>query len=412
MRGKITKRSVEALKPAADRDVFLWDTGDGALKGFGVKVTPSGRKVYLVQYRAGAGGRGSPVRRYTIGVHGPWTAEAARDAAGEILHQVKNGQDPQADKAAERRAETLAAFAERYLAEHAETKKKPTSVRMDKINLQRHVLPALGRRKLSDIERADVARLHHAMRATPGAANRVYALMHKMFDLAEKWGLRPDGSNPCRDIEKYPEKRRERFLSSDEIRVLGDTLSKAEREGAVSIFFAALVRLLILTGARLGEIQTARWEWVDFERACLKLPDSKTGLKEVHLPAPALKLLQALPRVDGNPHVIRGAKAGDFLRNPWKPWNLIRKRAGLGDVRIHDLRHSFASVGAGAGLGLPIIGKILGHRQATTTARYAHVAPDPTRQAAETIAATIHAAMTGKSKTGRVVPLKRPRRNS
>jgi integrase len=216
---------------------------------------------------------------------------------------------------------------------------------MDRINLNKHILPMLARKQVESISRADVRRLHHSLSNTPGAANRCLALVSKMMNLAERWGIRPDGSNPCRHVEKNPEKKRKRFLSAEELARLGDACRAAGDSGKIPLAFLALVRLLIFTGARLSEIQKARWDWVDFEAEALNLPDSKTGAKSIFLPAPALDVLNHLPRVDGNPHVITGI--GDrYLVNVWKQWALLQDMAALNDARLHDLRHSFASVGA------------------------------------------------------------------
>ena len=228
-----------------------------------------------------------------------------------------------------------------------------------------------------------------------------------MFNIAERWGLRPDGSNPCRHIEKYPQRRRERFLSPAELARLGDAL--AAYDGWP--YSVAAVKLLVFTGARLGEVLGLRWEWIDFERGEARLPDSKSGAKTLHLPPPALAVLAVLPRLEGNPHVIAGAKAGAALVNLEKPWRSICKAAGLDDVRLHDLRHAFASVAASSGMGLPIIGKMLGHTQAATTTRYAHLASDPVKAAAAAVAGKIAAAMgSGSSEadkaTATVLPLR------
>jgi integrase len=217
----------------------------------------------------------------------------------------------------------------------------------------------------------------------------VLAVLSKMFNLAERWGLRPDGSNPCRHVERFAEKKRERMLSPAELARLGDALVAYDG----SPYAVAAVKLLVFTGARLGEVLGLRWEWIDFERGEARLPDSKTGAKTLHLPPPALTVLSALPRLDGNPHVIAGQKPGAALVNLEKPWRAIRKEAGLDDVRLHDLRHAFASVAASSGMGLPIIGKMLGHTQAATTHRYAHLASDPVKAAAAAVAGKIAAAM-------------------
>ncbi|MBM3492653.1 MAG: site-specific integrase [Alphaproteobacteria bacterium] len=300
---------------------------------------------------------------------------------------------------------SLADLTERFLAEHAEAKRKPATATEYRRMLRLHVLPKLGGRRVTEIERPHVARLHHDMAATPYQANRMLAVLRKFFNWVEQHGHRPDGSNPCRHVEKFPEKKRERFLSEAELARLGEALAAAE--GRESPHFLALVRLLVFTGARLGEWLGARWEWIDLERGVVRLPDSKTGAKNLYLNPPALDVLAGLPRLAGNPHVIVGAKPGAALVNAEKPWRAIRKAAGLDDVRLHDLRHSHASVGAAAGLSLPVIGALLGHSQPATTARYAHLSTDPLRAASDTIASRIAAAMRGKpADGGNVVALK------
>jgi len=336
------------------------------------------------------------------------TSDEARTQAKIQLGRVARGDDPAAEKANARDGVSFAAFAERYLSDHAATKKKPSSARMDRINLQKHILPILGRKRLDILGRADVIRLHQSMRDTPGAANRCLALLSKMMNLAELWGNRPDGSNPCRHVEKYRENKRNRSLSAAELARLGVACQRCEQDGTISPSFLALVRLLIFTGARLSEIQKAQWDWVDFESGVLRLPDSKTGAKTVMLPAPALEVLSRLIRVDGNPHIITGEN-GRYLVNVWKQWAILREVAQLKDVRLHDLRHSFASIGAAGGMSLNIIGGLLGHRQTQTTLRYAHLAADPLKAAANQIAGAIAATMNPRNGSSEVVPLKRNR---
>jgi integrase len=342
----------------------------------------------------------------TIGQHGVLTPDEARKEAKFHLGQAAKGRDPAAEKAKARGGSTLADLAEQYLAEHASAKKKPSSVRMDRINLNKHILPLLGRKQVESINRVDVHRLHFSMRNSPGAANRCLALVSKMMNLAERWGIRPDGTNPCRHVEKNPEKKRKRFLSTEELASLGNACRAGEESGKIPLTFLALVRLLIFTGARLSEIQKARWDWIDLKAGVLHLPDSKTGAKSIFLPAPALSVLTHIPRVDGNPYVITGI-GNRYLVNVWKQWALLRNMAALNDVRLHDLRHSFASVGAAGGTSLNIIGGLLGHRQAQTTARYAHLSADPLKVAADRIASTIAASMEPSGKIAEVVSLKR-----
>jgi integrase len=405
VRNKITKRAVDRLEPGIDgSEVVLWDT---EVKGFGCRVQRGGSKSYIVHYRLGSG-RGAPIRKLTIGKHGaPWTPEKARSEAKRLLGMVESGADPAADKIARKEAPTIVDLAERFLAEHAEAKRKASTAAEYRRLLDRTILPVLGKRRVTDVTRQDIAKLHHGHRNTPYQANRLLAVLGKMFNLAERWAMRPDGSNPCRHVEKFAERKRERMLSATELGRLGDALSAHQG----SPYAVAAVKLLVFSGARLGEILSLRWDWIDFDHGEARLPDSKTGAKTLHLPPPALAVLADLPRLDNNPHVIVGHKPGAAMVNLEKPWRTIRAAASLDDLRLHDLRHAFASVAASSGMGLPIIGKMLGHTQAATTNRYAHLASDPVKAAAAAVAGKIAAAMGSRSSEsgnsgGGVLPLR------
>ncbi|MDP7098064.1 MAG: site-specific integrase [Rhodospirillales bacterium] len=397
MKGKkrITKRVVDALKPGE----IAWDT---EVKGFGVRCQRRDR-VYVLKTRVH--GR---QRWFSIGPHGsPWTVEKARGEARRILGEIADKRDPATFRDAEKANPTVADLAAMFLQEHVRTKRKASTAEFCRDILERIVVPKLGRLRVTDVTHSDVARLHHSLRGTPYQANRVLAVMSKMFNWAEPKGYRESGSNPCRHVEKNPEKGRERFLSEEELVRLADVLNEAEHEGNESPYITAAVRLLIFTGARRGEILNLEWSHVDFKQAMLLLPDSKTGKKTIYLSPPALEVLANIPRLESNPFVICGNKPGEHLVNLTKPWRRIRKRAGLEDVRIHDLRHSFASVAASGGLSLPMIGKLLGHTQAATTERYAHLAADPIRAANEAIGQRIAAAMKGAAEGGEVVKLEK-----
>ncbi len=382
MKTRITKRIVDSLTPSDGTETILWDID---LAGFGCRARRGGAKTYFVSYRAGKG-RAAPMRKLTIGRHGnPWTPDQAREEARRILADVAHGADPAAEREAAKKAETLADLAARFMAEHVNAKRKSrTSAEYGRL-LDKLILPVLGARKLADVSRADVSRLHYALRDTPYQANRVLALLSKMMNLAEAWGLRPNGSNPCAHVERYAEHHRERLLSAEELARLGDAI----RAYSGSPFVPAAIRLLLFTGARLSEILGLQWDWIDFQRGEARLPDSKTGRKTLHLPAPALAVLSDLPRLEGNPYVIAGQVKGARLVNLEKPWRVIRAAAGLPDARLHDLRHAFASIGAAAGDSLLVLGKVLGHTQAATTQRYAHLAADPVKATAGRIAGKI-----------------------
>ena len=388
---KLTKRVVDSCEAKA-KDYFVWDT---ELKGFGLRVWPSGKRVFVYQYRT----EFRETRRPVIGPYGALTVEQARRRARDWAAIVHSGGDPGGERSKARKALSVSDLADRYMAEHAAIKKRPRSVKSDATLLRLHILPTLGPKKVESITRRDVQKLHHKMRTTPGAANRTLALLSKMFNLAERWELRPDGSNPCRHVDKYPERKLNRFLSETELSRFAEALEEAERNKIEIPSVIAAIRLLLFTGARLSEILTLRWEDVDLDAQCLRLPDSKTGPKQIYLSAPALQVLSNIERDPKNPYVIVGRKPKSHLVNLRKPWGRIRKQAGLEDVRLHDLRHSFASMAVAGGLSLPVIGALLGHTQPATTARYAHLADDPLRQAANIAGGRIAAAMTNRQQT-------------
>ena len=401
MRRKITKNSIMSVA-LGEADRFLWDTD---LAGFGLKVTPAGARVYVVQYRAAR-----RLRRYTIGRHGsPWTPEAARREAARLLGIIARGDDPAQAKETAKAEPTFAAFAERYMADHAALHKKPSTVKDQRSLLRCHLVPAFGRLRLSAITPQLIERLQRKMAATQRRANYARDVLAAMFTRAAEWELVPEGFNPARRVRKFKEPRgRERFLSHEELARLGIALGTAETAGWSPAAAIAGLRLLIFTGARKSEILGLHWRMVEFERALLRLPDSKTGEKVIYLSAPALQLLAELPRIAGNPHVLPGERSGRHLVNVEKTWRRVRHDAGLDDVRLHDLRHSFAAIGAGAGLGLPVIGALLGHTESATTQRYAHLAADPVRAANEAIGRRIAAALAGND-SGTIVPLAGPR---
>lgn len=384
---RITKKSVDASVPG-EGDLYLWDE---ELRGFGVKITPAGRKVYLVQYRLG--GRSGKTRRVTIGTHGNITTDQARAEAKRILGKVAIGEDPAAERRQQKQRKTLGELLEAFVMEHVEAKLKASTATEYKRVVSLHISAGLKRSFVDEIQRSDVTRLHTSLRDRPYQANRTLAFLSKFFNWCEQHGHRTDGSNPCRHVQKYKERKRDRFLSLEELSRLGDALAEAEEKQLTSPHVIAAIRLLALTGARLSEILTLKWSYVDLDARLLRLPDSKTGQKVIYLSDAAIETLSEVPRLAGNPFVICGKVEGARLVNLQKPWRRIRKMAGLDDVRIHDARHSFASVAAASGQSLPVIGALLGHSQPQTTARYAHLAADPVRQANNVTADAIAKAM-------------------
>ena len=387
----ISRRTVEAL-PTGEREVVFWDH---ELSGFGVRVYPSGTKVYLVQTRSGG-----KSRRVTIGRHGVLTAEQARRKAAQLIARIKAGEEPARPQSPPDAGPTIAEVAERYMKEHVTVRCKPLTARACRSTLDRYLLPAFGARPLGTIGREEVAALQYRLHKTPTMANRVVDLLSRLFNMAEAWGVALDGGNPCRFVQKYKERSCERFLSEDEFSRLGRVLDELEAEGKVSANAVAAIRLLMLTGCRRGEIVTLRWEDVDLEAGELRLRDAKTGPRQVALSPAAVRVLSAIPRHADNPWVIAGRKPGTRLSNLNASWLVVRARAGLEDVRLHDLRHSFASRALALGESLSMIGKLLGHRKVQTTARYAHLAQDSVKASAARVAESLRADMARNGSSG------------
>jgi integrase len=382
---KLTKRTIDALKPL-DKLYTVFDSG---VKGFGIRVMPSGVKTFVLEYRPHGGGRGVSKKRLTIGRYGGMTCDQARKAALDALARIRLGDDPSLQKRAQRASLTVGQLIDVFLKDHVAMKLK-VQTNIHYFASLAVVSSVYSTIKAVSLTRTHVAALHQSMANTPYSANRMLAALSSCWAWGERHGLLPEGHpNPAAKIVRYREQGRERFLAGEELGRLGDAVRECETR--FGPYASGAIRLLCLTGARLNEILALRWQEIDFERGLALLPDSKTGRKIVQLSAPALAVLANLPRLSGCPYVVvgRNGRRADLCR----PWAAVREAAGLEGVRIHDLRHSFASAGAGASLGLPIIGKLLGHTQAATTLRYAHLSDDPGRRAAETIGATIAASM-------------------
>lgn len=372
---KLTKRVVEDLSPS-DKDYLIWD---GELKGFGIRVYPTGRKQYLVQYRAN--GR---TRRKNIAQHGVMTADEARKEARLIQADVARGGDPSADRKEILKGPTMRDLGQRFLDQHvAHYCKAKTSY--DYANTINKVInPILGPIKVTQILRPDIVDFHFRLKDTPYQANRALAIISKMLTLAEDWGIRPMNSNPAIRIKKYREVEKKRYLTDYEQERLGNTLFDALDDGVISEYVFAAFYLLLLTGCRLREIQTLEWSFVTGTH--LELPDSKTGRRRIPLPKEASDIINCLPRRKDNPYVILGDKPTGHYNDMQKPWRKIRAMAGLDDVRIHDLRHTYASVAVMNGIDPFLLKEILGHKNLSTTLRYAHLSDDAVQTAASKIA--------------------------
>ncbi len=375
---KLTKRVVDALSIEKDDAVF-WDR---ELAGFGVRVYATGRKVYVVQSRGPWG-----PRRVTLGKHGEMSCDEARKTAAGVIDRIKRGEEPE-PKPPEA-APTVAGLAGRFMRDHAETHCKRNTARTYRSYIGNHILPALGGKALAEVGRAEISAFHHSLRATPGAANAVLGLLSSMFKMAEAWGLVPPGSNPCRAVRRYRTRKCERFLTQDEFRRLGRALRDLETEGKGWPVAAAAIRLLALTGCRRSEILDLRWDDVDRTAGELRLRDSKAGPRMVPLTKPVKRVLEGIPRSPDNPWVFPARYGDGRLTDLHHYWEAVRERAGLHDVRIHDLRHSYASRALALGESLSAIGRLLGHRHVVSTARYAHLMRDAEKAAAARVGESI-----------------------
>tara|TARA_R110002167_G_scaffold27139_10_gene92617 strand:+ start:1084 stop:2316 length:1233 start_codon:yes stop_codon:yes gene_type:complete len=398
---KITKRTVDAAVPSEGR----WTLWDSEIKGFGVRVTPTGVKTYIARYRVG-GGRSGIMRQMVIGRANQLTPDQARKRALQIMAEVASGRDPQANRSADRAQMNLSELCDLYLAEGVATKKAST-LALDGIRIERHIKPQIGRLKISEVRKADIERLMRDVAsgkvrgdATPrtrggkGAAARTVGLLGAIFAFAIDRHLVTD--NPVRGVKRFPDVKRERFLSPVELGRLGDALA-AEIAAGGDWRHVAIIRILALTGARKNEIAHLRKAEIDAAASLARIPDSKTGAKVLRLGAAAMEVIAGLPETEG-PYLFPAVRDPSVpLANLDWAWVRIRTRAGLKDVRIHDLRHSFASAAVATGQGLPMIGKLLGHSHVGTTARYAHLADDPVKAAADRISESVAASMLGVS---------------
>ncbi len=412
----LTKRTIDSLTKREKTYVAY----DSNLSGFGCRVTPKGAKSWIVEYRPHGGGRRVAKRRITLGTVSTLAPNSARSAAKDILARVRLGEDVADEKAARRVAPTIKELSEKYMREEVLPMRKPATAAHYKSCFRLHVVPELGSKRARDVTRAEIERLHRKIGAKhPVVANRMLMLLSGMYSWAEKVCEVPANTQPARRISRYREEGRGRYLSTEELGRLGEALREAEtiglpwdvdetkttakhapklenRREKVSAYAVAAIRLLLFTGCRLREILNLRWEEVDFELGMLFLRDSKTGRKPVILAAPALAVLSELPRI--GLCVVPGNDPDRPRHDLQRPWGSISKKAGLAGVRLHDLRHSFAATGAASGMGLPIIGKLLGHRNPETTARYAHVGADPLKAAANRIANQLATAMNAGTK--------------
>jgi len=392
--GKLTKRIVESIEPNIKKPMFLWDS---ALSGFGIKVLSSGKRRYVVQYRVGSG-RSAKQRWLTIGTHGILTCEQARNDARQILAAVARGEDPQGRKISKREAPTMKNLWERFSREQL-PQKKPSTAHEYEMQWNNHLKSAFGRKKVTELKLDDVETFHKKLRRTPYLANRILALLSSLLSYAERIEWRPPRSNPVPLVSKFKERARERYLTQSEIQQIGGAIAALLHERRISVEAAAAIKLLLLTGARLNEVLKIKKSWIDTDLRIITLPDSKTGKKIIYLSKPAVTIVQKLmDRSDGD-YLLPGRVSGQPIVNLRKPWLRVCNRAGIKAVRLHDLRHTAASIAAGQGASLPVIGKMLGHKQPSTTQRYAHVDRDPALLVVEAVGVSVGAALSDQTGT-------------
>ncbi len=399
MAERITDKLVRGLVPPETGNRIVYDD---KVSGFGVRSTAAGAKSFILNYR----NSGGTERRITIGTYqDPWSVEAARRRATTLKKKVSLGEDPLADRNKLRTAPTIADLCARYVEDHL-PRKRASSQASDRRIIARIIKPKLGARKVAGIAYADVDSFHRALKATPYQANRALALLSKMFSLAIRWGWRTD--NPCRGVERFPEDKRKRYLSTEEIGRLTKALDDHADQRPADV-----VRLCLLTGCRVGEALGATWGQLDLDAGKWVKPGATTKQKTAHeapLSAAAVVLLQrirgAAPNnADGgpvSPWVFPGHVPSGHLVDIKRPWQAIRKAAGIADVRLHDLRHTYASILASAGASLPMIGALLGHTQPATTARYTHLFDDPLRKLTDQVGHVING-----TKPAEVVPIRK-----
>lgn len=379
---KLTKTVVDTAA-TKDRDYELRDT---IVPGFLLKVTPAGGKIFMLQYMTNSGIRRKPA----IGKFGELTVDQARNLARDWLAEVRQGRDPGAEKTAARAAPTMKEMCTKFIDEYSTLHNKPRTVEGNETNIKNHIVPRLGRLKVHEVTRANISELMTALADRPIIANRTLALLRKMFNLAELWGYRPDGSNPCRHVQKYTEKGSTRFITDEEMRKLYAYLDRADREGLEHPFILLAIRLQFEFAARKSEVLSLEWAWIDLEQRKVTWPDSKTGGMTKPLGAEAHRLLSEAPRFDESPFVCPSIfdPSVSMTDNTYsQAWRRILQRAGVPHVGTHGIRHRAATDIANSGAPIKVGMALTAHKTVTQFMRYVHTEDDPVRSAADAVAA-------------------------
>ncbi|HCI1651728.1 TPA: tyrosine-type recombinase/integrase [Pseudomonas aeruginosa] len=387
---KLTKSAIEAAQPESE-PVELRDT---LVPGFLCKVTPAGRKVFMLQYRTNSGERRKP----SLGLFGELTVEQARSLAQEWLAQVRRGGDPAADKAEARNAPTMAELCKKFMEDYSKKRNKPSTQLGYQGVIDRNVIPLLGRKKVHDVKRPDIAGLMERLSYKPTEANKVFSVLRKMFNLAEVWGYRPDGTNPCRHVPMFPAGKATHLISDDDMVKLFRQLDRTEAEGLERYVIPLAIRLQFEFAGRRSEIVGLQWDWIDLENRRVIWPDSKTGGMSKPMSEEAHRLLSAAPREKDNPYVLPSpSHPGQHLTTGeyYSGWKRVLKAAGAVHVGTHGIRHRSATDIANSGIPVKVGMALTAHKTVAMFMRYVHTEDAPVRQAAELVA-NRRKAITGK----------------
>ncbi|MGR7922213.1 tyrosine-type recombinase/integrase [Zobellella denitrificans] len=378
---KLTKSAVDAAQPQA-QPIELRDT---LVPGFLCKITPAGRKVFMLQYRTNAGERRKPA----LGQYGELTVEQARSLAQEWLAQVRRGGDPAADKVEARKAPTVKDLCVKFMEDYSRQRNKPSTQKGYQSVIDRNIIPMLGRLKARDVKRPDIAGMMKKMAHKPADANRTFGVMRRMFNLAEVWGYRSDGTNPCRHVPMYPNGKATHLISDEDMGRIFRQLDKLEAEGLENYVIPLAIRLQFEFAGRRSEIVGLQWDWVDLENRRVVWPDSKTGGMSKPLSEEAHRLLSTAPRREDCPHVLPSpSHPGQHLTTGeyYNGWSRVLKAAGATHVGTHGIRHRSATDIANSGIPVKVGMALTAHKTVAMFMRYVHTEDDPVRQAAELVA--------------------------
>ncbi|ELN4741105.1 TPA: tyrosine-type recombinase/integrase [Pseudomonas aeruginosa] len=378
---KLTKSAVDAAQPQA-QPIELRDT---LVPGFLCKITPAGRKVFMLQYRTNAGERRKPA----LGQYGELTVEQARSLAQEWLAQVRRGGDPAADKAEARKAPTVKELCVKFMEDYSKQRNKPSTQKGYQSVIDRNIIPMIGRLKVRDVKRPDIAGMMKKMAHKPADANRTFGVMRRMFNLAEVWGYRSDGTNPCRHVPMYPNGKATHLISDEDMGRIFRQLDKLEAEGLENYVIPLAIRLQFEFAGRRSEIVGLQWDWVDLENRRVVWPDSKTGGMSKPLSEEAHRLLSTAPRQEGCSHVLPSpSHPGQHLTTGeyYNGWSRVLKAAGATHVGTHGIRHRSATDIANSGIPVKVGMALTAHKTVAMFMRYVHTEDDPVRQAAELVA--------------------------